>query len=169
MALFSPMFGGTVKIRTPGTEFLDRLRQRIDAGFLAGMPHGRSRYIVTEQTDRELTFRAGDFATAINVGLNQVEVQIPEDSRLEYMVTFRRWAAYCVALCALIGTALIACFLLMPGMRTEIAAHNGGAAVFWGSVAFWGFVWPWLLIALHKPFAKRCLNRILAEIDSQAG
>jgi hypothetical protein len=83
-------------------------------------------------------------------------------------VTYRRWAACCVALGALVGTALIACFLLAPAMRRDIAAHEGGAAVFWGSVAFWGFVWPWLLIALHKPFAKRCLNRVLTEIDSQA-
>jgi hypothetical protein len=168
MALFSPTFCGTVRIRIPSTEFLDRLRRRIDAGFLTGMPHGRSRYVVTQQTDRELTIRAGNFMTAINVGLNQVEVRIPEDPWLEYVVTYRRWAAYCVALGALLGTALIACFLLMPGMRSDIAAHDGGTAVFWGSVTFWGFVWPWLLIALHKPFAKRCLNRVLAEIDSQA-
>jgi hypothetical protein len=168
MALFSPTFAGTVSIRTPGTEFMNRLRWRIDAGLLTGMPHRRSRYVVTRQTDRELTFRAGDFTTAINVGLNQVEVRIPEDSRLEYVVTYWRWAAYCIALCALIGTALIAGFLLTPAMRSELAAQDGAVAVFWGSVAFWGFVWPWLLIALHKPFARRCLNRVLAEIDSQA-
>jgi hypothetical protein len=168
MTLFSPTFGGTVNIRTPRTEFLGRLRRRIDAGFLVGTPHRRSRYVVTKQTDRELTFRAGDFPTAINVGLNRVEVRIGEDSRLEYWVTYRRWAACCVAFCALIGTALIASYLLIPIMRAEIAAHNGGAAVFWGSVAFWGFVWPWLLIGLHKPFARQCLNQILTEIDTQA-
>jgi hypothetical protein len=71
MVLFSPAFGGTVSIRTPSTEFLERLRRRIDAGFLAGTPHWRSRYVVAQQTDRELTFRASGFMTAINVGLNQ--------------------------------------------------------------------------------------------------
>jgi hypothetical protein len=168
MSLFSPTFGGTVRIRTPRTEFLERVRRRIDAGFLTGEASGRSQYVVSQQTDCKLTFCAGDFMTAINVGLNQVELRIPEDQWLEYEVTYRRWAAYCVALGALLGTALIACFLLMPGMRSDVAAYQGGAVVFWGSVAFWGFFWPWLLIALHKPFAERSLNQVLAEIDSQA-
>jgi hypothetical protein len=58
----------------------------------------------------------------------------------------------------------------VPARRREEAAEidRMGAAIFWGMAAFWGFVWPWLMIALHKPFAKRCLNRVLAEVDSHA-
>jgi hypothetical protein len=164
MALFAPTFGGTVRIRTPSVAFLDQLRRRIDAGLLTGM--SRSRYVVTQQTDHALTFRAGDFMTAINVGLNQVEVRIPEDRRLEYVVTYRRWAAYCVVLCGLISLLCVTGFFLVPDLRAGIG--GGGAAIFWGMVAFWGFVWPWLLIAMHKPFAQRLLNRIIAEVDTQA-
>jgi hypothetical protein len=166
MAFFSPTFRGTIGLRTPSNEFLGRLQRRINAGFLSGMPHWRSRYVVTQQTDRELTFRASNFMTAINVGINHVEVRIHEDLWLEYVVTYRRWAAYCVALCALIGMLLAGGFLLFPDLRADV--DHGGAGIFWGMVTFWGFVWPWLLIALHKPFAKRCLNRVLAEVDSQA-
>jgi hypothetical protein len=104
--------------------------------------------------------------TAINVGINHVEVQIRENSWLEYVVTYRRWAAYCVALGALLGIFGVGGFLLFPNLRADV--ERGGPGIFWGMVAFWGFVWPWLLIALHKPFAKRCLNRVLAEVDHQA-
>jgi hypothetical protein len=31
-------------------------------------------------------------------------------------------------------------------------------------MGFWGFAWPWILTALHKPFASRCLERILREV-----
>lgn len=61
----------------------------------------------------------------------QVEVRFGKDSSLEYVVTYRRWAAYCVALGALLGTALIAGFFLMPGIRSDIAALDGGTTVFW--------------------------------------
>jgi hypothetical protein len=166
VAFFSPRFSGSVRIQTAGTEFLDRFRRRIEAGFLTGMPHWRSHYVVTQYTDRGLTFRAADFLTAINIGINQVELRIPQEQCLEYTVTYRRWAASCVALCGLIGLLGAVLFFLFPDLRAEV--RRGGTAVFWGMVAFWGFVWPWLLVALHKPFAKRCLNRVLTEVDSQA-
>ena len=114
MTLFSPTFAGTVRIRTPHTEFLARLQRRIETGFLTGMPPRRSRYSIRQHSDRELTFDADDVMTALNVGLNHVEVRISEDSRLEYVVTYWRWAAYCVALCASISLLCVAVFFLFP-------------------------------------------------------
>lgn len=176
MDFFRPRFAGIVKIRSPGAEFLDRFERRVQAGLLNGKPHWRVRYAVTRRSDHALAFRAGSFMTAINVGLNEVHLRIIGDQRLEYEVTYRRWAACVVAgglaLGGLLGTALIACFLLMPSMRGDIAAHDGGAAVFWGSVVFWGFLWPWLLAALlipmHRRFARQFLIQIIDQVDTQA-
>jgi hypothetical protein len=36
-------------------------------------------------------------------------------------------------------------------------------------VLFWGFVWPWLLVALHKRPVRRLLERIIAEVDAAKG
>jgi hypothetical protein len=176
MDFFRPRFAGGVKIRSPGAEFLDRFARRVQAGLLTGKPHWRARYAVTRRADSQLAFRACTWMTAINVGLNDVELRILGDQRLEYVVTYRRWAAYAVvfgvAVCGLIGAALIACFLLLPDLRRDLAAHQGGAAVFWGSVVFWGFLWPWLLAALaipmHKRFARQCLTHIIEQVDTQA-
>jgi hypothetical protein len=159
-------FASRAGIDTGSTEFLDRLRRRLDAGFLTGTPHWRSHYVVTEHADREITFVAADFMRAINVGINWVRVQIAEEHGLEYVVTYWRWAAYCVALCALLSSVVAVGVLLFQDLRTQI--DRTGAAIGWGMVIFWGFVWAWLLIALHKPFSKQCLNRVLAEIDGQA-
>jgi hypothetical protein len=106
--------------------------------------------------------------TAINVGLNRVQLRLLGDQWLEYVVTYRRWAAYAVALGAAIGAALIACFLLIPDVRRDIAAHEGGAVIFWGSVVFWGFLWPWLFIPLHKRSARQGLIHIIDQVDTQA-
>ncbi len=32
-------------------------------------------------------------------------------------------------------------------------------------VFFWGFVWPWLLIALHKRPLHRLVARIVSDVD----
>jgi hypothetical protein len=175
MGFFTPRFAGVVKIRSPGTEFLDRFERRVQAGLLTGKPDWRTRYASTRRSDHELAFRACNLMTASNVGLNEVELRTLGDQRLEYVVTYRRWAAYVVvsgvALGGVLGIALIASFLLLPGMRRDIAAREGGTAVFWGSVVFWGFLWPWLLAALlspmHKRFAARCLIHIIDQVDTQ--
>lgn len=35
-------------------------------------------------------------------------------------------------------------------------------------VILWGFVWPWLLIALHKKPLRRLIAGLIAEVDAQA-
>ena len=32
-------------------------------------------------------------------------------------------------------------------------------------VLFWGFIWPWLLIAIHKRPLHRLVARIVSEVD----
>jgi hypothetical protein len=173
---FSPTFSGSVTIGSPVGEFFERLHKRVEAGLLTGKPHWRAQYVVTRHSDRELTFRAATWATAINVGLNNVDLRFEADHRLDYVVSYRRWAAsallFTVALGALIGFGLIACYLWLPGMSRDVD-EKGGAIIFWGSVVFWGFIWPWLLCALlvplHKRFARLLLVRLIDEVDKQVG
>jgi len=35
-------------------------------------------------------------------------------------------------------------------------------------VLFWGFVWPWLVMLLHKRSLRRLIARLIAEVDAGA-
>jgi hypothetical protein len=41
-------------------------------------------------------------------------------------------------------------------------------SVAWLMVLFWGFVWPWLVIVLHKRPLRRLITRLIAEVDAGA-
>jgi hypothetical protein len=173
---FSPQFSGKTRIKSSGAAFLEKMKARVESGLLIGKPHPRSRYAVTSHTQRELAFRASDMKTAINVGLNDAVLRVTSSQEIEYSVTYKRWAAYCVGLGLVIGTGLAATFVWW---RTgiEIGAYRlaanlsfGGpivSALVWANIAFWSLVWPWLLIAMHKPFARQLLDRIIGEVDGR--
>jgi hypothetical protein len=38
-------------------------------------------------------------------------------------------------------------------------------AVAWLMVAFWGFIWPWLLISMHKRPLHRLVTHLITEVD----
>jgi hypothetical protein len=50
---------------------------------------------------------------------------------------------------------------MIPGVSTDQHVR-----IAWAMVLFWGFVWPWLLVALHKRPVRRLLERIIAEVDT---
>ena len=174
MISFAPQFSGTVKIRTPVAPFLRQFKQRMEAGLILGEPHWRWRYVVEEFSDSELTFGAATFMTAINIGLNRVTLHKVGPNQIEYKVTYRIWAAYCVvlgAVLALIGFALyffldigevIACQRILPDAGLNQAV---GLAIYWGSIIGWGILWPWVLIGLHKSPVRKFLLRIISEVD----
>jgi hypothetical protein len=141
MISFAPQFSGTAKIRTPIAPFLRQFKQRIEAGQLAGQPHWRWRYVVNEFSDDQLSFAAATFMTAVNIGLNRVTLRKAGPNQLEYEVSYRIWATYCVALgaaLALIGFTLY----FFVDMRAVIARqrilpepglnHAIGLAIYWG-------------------------------------
>jgi hypothetical protein len=143
-----------------------------------GKPHWRSRYTVTRHTQQELAFRASDTMTAINVGLNEVTLRAGGNRTVQYSVRYLRWAAYVIGLGLVLGTVLVLAFLFR-GLEDEIgrytfvadpvANRNIGVGLFWGLVLLWALVWPWLLIVMHKPFAKKLLDRIIREVDGTDG
>lgn len=49
------------------------------------------------------------------------------------------------------------------GLSTDLQV-----VVAWSMALFWGFVWPWILIALHKRPLRGLMARLIAEIDAAA-
>ena len=171
--IFNPQFDGSASISTPATEFLARFRRRVEAGLLSGQPHPRSRYAAQQTGPNQLHVTALNRLTAFNVGLNEIELRAAEAGRIEYTVRYWRWAGYALGLSAGIGTIIAVVFVLIdlpeyverhttmiPGLTV---AHH--VILAWSMVVFWGFIWPWLLIALHKRPAQRLMERLIAEVD----
>lgn len=87
MSLLFPSFHGQIQITSSGAVFLEAMKARVQSGLLMGKPHWRSRYAVTRHTQQELSFRASDIMTAINVGLNEVTLRSAGNRCVEYSVT----------------------------------------------------------------------------------
>ncbi len=175
--LIDPIVDGTTTLRSPGLDFLAAFRRRVESGLLSGRPHRRSRYVVTEVEVTRIHVRAADWPTALNVGLNQLDLSVPKPGVVEFRVQYWRWAGYAIALGGVIGIVGIALLVLFD-VRSYIAASpsrgipglsvDQNLAVAWGMLVFWGFVWPWLLIALHRRPVRHLVERLIAEVDDDA-
>ena len=172
----TPRIRGTVQIRSAPAEFLQAFRQRVTSGLLSGKPHPRSNYVVTQAGRDRLHIHAADWSTAINVGLNEVDLELSWQGTLSYEVRYWRWAAYVLALSGILGTIGLLLLLtldvrgykarlpecMLPGLSVD-----QNLIVAWAMVVFWGLLWPWLVIVLHKPPLRRLLTRLIAEVDAQ--
>jgi hypothetical protein len=167
---------GIAPIHADPEAFVLAFARRIEAGLLGAGSSRRSRYTVTRQARDRLAFRAADWLTAFNVGLNDVELAV-STGRVQYAIQYRRWAAYSLLLSAAIGVAIGMVFLLidlrdyvdrhpsrmLPGLSTD-----QNVAIGWAMVIFWGFVWPWILIWRHKRPVRQLMDRIIGEVDRDA-
>jgi hypothetical protein len=177
MSFLTPQIEGSLPIQSSAGRFLEALRQRVAAGLLSGQPHPRSNYRVVEAGAGVIQVRAADWWTAINVGLNELEIRLEPPGSLQYRVRYWRWAGYALGLSGILG--LIGVVLLLTfDVRGYIARHRSSwvpgfsldqhLLFAWTMVLFWGFVWPWLLIGLHKSPLRRMVTRLIAEIDDRA-
>ncbi len=173
-----PEIRGTVAIRSAPAEFLDTFRRRVASGLLSGSPHPRSNYVVAEAGHDRLLVRAADWWTALNVGLNELELQVPAPGSVRYRVRYWRWAGYALGLCGALG--LIGLLLLLAlDVRAYIARSPDSMVpglsveqhllIAWLMVLFWGFLWPWVLVMLHKSPLRRLMARLIAEVDAVGG
>ena len=172
-----PEIEGNVSIRSPAEQFLQAFRQRVAAGLLTGRPHPRSNYVVSEAGPGHLEVRAADWWTAINVGLNRLELRPLQPGVIRYHVWYWRWAQYGLGLSAGLGVAGLI-LLLGFDARAYMARHQNSMVpglsidqnlfIAWLMVLFWGFVWPWLLISLHKRPLHELVTRLIAEVDAGA-
>jgi len=173
---FLPRTEGTAPIRAESETFVRTFARRIEGGLLAGAPSRRSHYVVTRQGRDGLAFRAADWLTAVNVGLNDVELSA-SGGQARYTIAYRRWTAYAVLLSATIGLA-IAVFFMVVDIRDYAERHTArmipgltpdqNVAIGWAMVIFWGFVWPWILVGLHKRPLRRLMDRLIEEVDQSA-
>lgn len=172
-----PEVGGSVSIRSASAPFMRAFAERVEAGLLTGRPHPRSNYVVDSSGPDQIVVRAADWWTAINVGLNRVELRYAPPDRVRYHVQYWQWTQYAVGLSGAMG--LIGLGLLLGTDARGYIARNPGSmvpglsveqnlAIAWMMALFWGFVWPWLLVAMHKRPLRRLVTRLIAEVDAQA-
>jgi hypothetical protein len=178
MGRLAPAFRGRFTPRTEGRAFLARVAKRVEAGFLMGRPHSRSRYSVVSQSGDEIAIRSDGFWSDFNVGLNEISLKLARDGVVDYEVTFWRWLRGGVALSFALALALLLAYLLpLPepwNIRSQLRAmprgeREMGYAIFWGSLVWWGLLWPWVLSAFHRKPAESLLRRILGEVDAAGG
>lgn len=172
-----PLVRGAAAIRARPEAFIGALARRVEAGLLPGAPAARNRYRLMRSGLHDLWLDAMNWRTALSVGLNNVTLAVGADGHVRYTIRYRRWAAYAVGLCAFIGFALVAFFLIVD-LHAYIEQHprsqlpgltvGQSVAIGWMMALFWGFAWPWVLIALHKRPLRKLMDRIIAEIDSVA-
>jgi hypothetical protein len=172
----SPVVEGGATLRSEARPFLAAFARRIETGLLGSAASRRCNYVVTKRGADELGFRARDWATALNVGLNDVELSVSA-AGVRYRIWYWRWAAYAVVLAAVLGLVFIL-LLLTFDVRAYLLEHSRSmlpglsleqhVAMAWGMAIFWGFVWPWILIAAHRRPLRRLMTRIIAEVDDAA-
>ena len=175
--VFAPRIEGVVPARSSPGQFVAAFRRRVVNGLLLGQPSPRSNYHIVEDGADTVRVRAADSSTAINVGLNDLELRCAPSGSVQFRVQYWRWAAYVLGLSGVLGFVGLA-LLLTLDVRDYIARHAAARlpglsvaqnlGIAWIMVLFWGFIWPWLLIALHKRPLRRLVERIVREVDGQA-
>ncbi|MGH7490197.1 MAG: hypothetical protein ACREMY_32010, partial [bacterium] len=139
----TPRIEGAVPIRSPAVRFLQAFEQRVKTGLLLGKPHPRSNYRVTHSATGQMHVRAEDWWSAINVGLNELEIRVSGAGAAEYQVSYWRWAGYALGVSALLGIVAVA-LLLVFDIREYLASHPGsnigGLSIDENRLLAWGLV-----------------------------
>ncbi len=161
--LFKPHFVGAYKPETIADGFLDRLAERVKSGLFPLASPRRNNYRLVNQAATSLRFQSVGLLTSWNVGLNDVRIEINRQAReIRYEVRFGKWSR----ISAVFGCILFLCLLV--GYRFLPADYfppQPFENLLWPFVGFWCFVWPWILTAMHKRPAAKCLTRILEEVN----
>jgi hypothetical protein len=172
-----PEISGRVGIQSPGARFLAAFQQRVAAGQLMGQPHPRANYQVVSVAPDRLAIRAADWRTALNVGLNDVELRLTDAGSVQYRVRYWRWTQFGIMLCGVLGVTGLVLLLATDArayMENTVTATVPGLsadqnlAIAWGMTLFWGFAWPWILVALHKRPLHKLMARLIGEVDATA-
>jgi hypothetical protein len=163
MRVFLPQFEGSLGVTGIPDDFTARLAARVRTGLIVPGDRRRAAYEVESLSANRIAFRAANMATAIAVGLNEVVVERQKIGIL-YRARYWKWTLYCASLGASLFVLLIAFGLF--GVIPMGQSFRGFWLYF--HAVFWGLVWPWLLTALHKRFAAKCLEHILLEVAQQA-
>ena len=107
--------------------------------------------------------------------LNTVVLRYVHPGTIHYRIQYWPWARFALGLSG--GIGLIGIILLLGfDVRGYIADHESSMVpglsieqnlgIAWLMVLFWGFVWPWLLISMHKRPLRELIARLIAEMDA---
>ena len=117
----SPQIAGTLPLHSSPAAFIRAIRDRVTAGLL-GPNLPRSRYAIAESSGDIVRIHAVEWQTAINIGLNELDLGFRHSGRIDYTVRYWRWAAYVLGLSG--GMGLIGLALLVGlDVRGYIASH----------------------------------------------
>lgn len=173
-SIFYPGYSGSYKPESLRSDFIWMLAARVDKGLLPKTSKGRNKYEIVYATENTIRFRAVNFLSGINIGLNDVCIKVDREAgTIEYNVSFWTWARYCIFLCLGIGLALGVLFL-MPLMGLYIFSRSYYPPLAeikdWSfpMVIFWGVIWPWILIIVHKRSAEKYLIKILDDVNNDS-
>jgi len=167
---------GESTIHSNVDEFLPTFERRVVDGLFAPRSRKRANYVITTNATDEIRFRAKDWATASSIGLNEVELH-GQGGRIRYQVRYPRWATLVVILGAMIGVALMTMFVRLdlpryieehPGSQIPGASIRVDVAIAWGLAIFFGFVWPWLMIFIHRGQIRNAMRTLISEVDRVA-
>ncbi|MHC4116712.1 MAG: hypothetical protein ACYSWO_04310 [Planctomycetota bacterium] len=163
--IFHPSFTGSFRPESFSQDFIEKLAERLRSGLFPAASDRRNQYEIATQSDGFIRFRSVNLLSGINLGPNDVSIEVDREKRqVSFKVTYWTWAKYCIGLGLIIGCfGVVGRYLLMP----ESYSSPNLDIVFWPSVIFWCVLWPWLLIPVHRGPARKCLTRILDEINSQ--
>ena len=111
-----PSFEGIYKPDNLSPRFIDKIASRIQStGLLPKAAKGRNQYEIVERTDHSLRLKAVGLLTGINVGLNDVSLQVNNSNgEVHYRISYWTWAGYCVFLGIVIGIFFILVEFIFP-------------------------------------------------------
>jgi hypothetical protein len=174
MSRFQPRYSGCHKPDSLHDDFIQRLAARVSQGLFSMAPASRNRYVVVEQSDTALRFRSDSVLTGINIGLNDVRIQVDHaGGEIQYDVSYWTWAKYSIFLCLGLGVAM-GVMLLTPLFGLYLFPKDQYPPLLIIKVAiipmivFWGLIWPWILIPFHKRPSAKCLTRIIDEVNAES-
>ena len=173
----APQIEGIAPIQSTGDEFLHAFDRRVQAGLLTGHAHPRSNYRAFQVGPGQLHVSAVTWWTAVNVGLNELDLQVAAPGSVHYRVWYWRWARFVLAFSGSLGVVGLILIRIFD-VRHYVANHPGtmipglsldqNVQVVWSLVVFCGFVAPWLIIAAHKRPLRRLVERLIGEVDRSA-
>lgn len=163
MSFLSPAYSGVIELPRIPDDFTDRIERRVETGLLTPGSRRRANYVVRSKSADSIAFSAVGFWTQYNVGLNEVELRRDGPSRISYHGSFRPWARAAAIYAFALAAVILVGFLVWPGARADISRYAWGWPFLGGLLVFFGLLWPWLLVAIHRRFVPRALERIVRE------
>ena len=160
---FLPRFTGHVRLSSVPADYVERLRRRVEEGFLVRANRTRANYVSQPLTDGGIRILANDYWTAANIGLNEVVLRRKDSQGIAFDVRFKKWHRYALLLCAAILAVGAVLYLVVSIMSWSRLAGAREATIGLPIALFFGLCWPWVLTEMHKKPAARCLTRILRE------